>query len=55
MTNGRADAVKKVLAELAAFEIDHQQYFEDAEPQGWYDGALTGKVGCRPLGSFQAL
>lgn len=51
----RAEAVEKVLADLEALQIDHQAYFDDAEPQGWYDAALTGKVKsllafCRVLG-----
>lgn len=40
----RTNAVTKVLDELECFEIDHQQYWDDAEPQGWYDSMLTGKV-----------
>jgi hypothetical protein len=53
--NTRADAVGNVLADLEAFQIDHQSYFDDLEPQAWYDAALTGKVKgllafCRVLG-----
>lgn len=40
----RSAAVIKVLDDLENFEIDHQQYWDDAEPQGWYDSMLTGKV-----------
>jgi uncharacterized protein (TIGR02391 family) len=55
MNNTRTEAISKVLADLDAFQIDHQAYFDDAEPQGWYDAALTGKVKsllafCRALG-----
>ncbi|WP_080311114.1 TIGR02391 family protein [Burkholderia pseudomallei] len=55
MRKPRAEAIGKVLADLEAFQIDHQAYFDDAEPQGWYDAVLTGKVKslfafCRVLG-----
>lgn len=51
----RTEAIGKVLADLEEFKIDHQAYFDDAEPQGWFDAALTGKVKsllafCRTLG-----
>lgn len=53
--NTRADAAGNVLADLETFQIDHQLYFDDLEPQAWYDAALTGKVKglpafCRDLG-----
>lgn len=55
MATSRADAVRKVLSEIEKFEIDHQQYFDDAEPRGWYDSVLNGKAKsllafCRTLG-----
>lgn len=55
MNKIRTEAINNVLADLDAFEIDHQAYFDDAEPQSWFDMALTGKVKsllafCRTLG-----
>lgn len=55
MSSSRAVAVMKVLDDLELFEIDHQQYFDDLEPRGWFDTVLNGKVKsllayCRTLG-----
>lgn len=55
MTQHRADAINKMVADLEAFEIDLNQYNEDLEPQGWYDTDLTGKLDalscyCKALG-----
>lgn len=52
---GRSDALKKLITDVSDFRISHQQYFDDLEPQWWYDAALTGKVKslvafCRALG-----
>ena len=49
------EAIEKLLLDLEAFDIDHQAYFDDVEPQSWYDAALTGKTKsllayCRTLG-----
>lgn len=51
----RRDAFDAVLSDLSNFEINWQAYFDDAEPQGIYDAALTGKAKallsyCRVLG-----
>nr|WP_284507905.1 TIGR02391 family protein [Caballeronia sp. GACF4] len=40
----RKEAFAAALADLSEFEINWQSYFDDAEPQGIYDAALTGKV-----------
>jgi uncharacterized protein (TIGR02391 family) len=50
-----AEAVENVPSDLEVFQINHQIYFDDAEPQGWFDAALTGRVKtllafCRTLG-----
>lgn len=44
MTSGRANSIRRLLADLTVDFIDTQQYFEDLEPQMLYDTALRGKV-----------
>jgi hypothetical protein len=44
-----------LLSDLEAFKIDVTAYYSDAEPQGFYDNVLTGKLGalayfCNTLG-----
>jgi len=55
MTAHRADAITKIVKDLEAYEIDANQYYDDLEPQGWYDKDLTGKLDtlscfCKALG-----
>ena len=51
----RTLALQAVLDELDAFELDVNEYYGDAEPQGVCDDFLTGKINtllafCRTLG-----
>jgi len=44
MNQIRTDALTAVVDDLAAIEIDWDQYFSDLEPQAIYDTVLTGKI-----------
>ena len=44
MTAVRSEALERLVQELEEFKIDWQQYYDDLEPQGIYDSALTGKL-----------
>jgi uncharacterized protein (TIGR02391 family) len=44
MKESRSDALTELVADLEAFKIDVSQYFGDAEPQGFYDSVLSGKL-----------
>ena len=53
--NHRTEALTKILNDLEDFSIDANQYFSDAEPQGFYDTVLTGRINsllafCQTLG-----
>jgi uncharacterized protein (TIGR02391 family) len=53
--NTRAEALREILDDLAAFELDLNAYYGDAEPQGVYDSVLSGKINslrafCQTLG-----
>ncbi len=55
MTQTRTEALCAILDDLAAFEIDLNVYYDDAEPQGVVDNVLTGKINslrafCQVLG-----
>jgi hypothetical protein len=55
MSMTRTEAVTAVLDDISAFEINLNQYYEDSEPQGFYDTWLTGKINsllafCQTLG-----
>ena len=55
MKHIRIDALTSLLDNLEAFEIDLNQYYGDAEPQGIIDDVLTGKIDslrafCQTLG-----
>ena len=40
----RTKALTDILDDLAAFEFNVNHYYEDPEPQGFYDSLLTGKL-----------
>ena len=51
----RVEALTKILNDLEDFKIDVNQYWGDAEPQGFYDTVLTGRINsllayCQTLG-----
>ena len=51
----RVEALTKILNDLEDFRIDANQYLADAEPQGFYDTVLTGRINsllafCQTLG-----
>ena len=55
MNDSRSGALVRLVSDLEAFKIDVTEYYSDAEPQGFYDSVLTGKLGalahfCNTLG-----
>ena len=44
MNELRSDSLAELVATLEAFKIDVSEYFGDAEPQGFYDSVLSGKL-----------
>src|SRR5258708_6034312 len=55
MNRTRTEAVTALLDDLAAFEINRTDYWDDLEPQGMYDTTLTGLINsllafCQTLG-----
>ena len=44
MSKVRSEALANLVEELECFELDLNQYYDDAEPQGIIDSHLTGKL-----------
>jgi len=44
MDNARSDALEKLMNELEEFELNLNQYYDDAEPQSIIDSHLNGKL-----------
>ena len=60
MKHNRVDAITSILNDLEDFRIDVNQYWSDAEPQGFYDTVLTGMINslsayCQTLGWTELL
>ena len=50
MPSPRSDAIRSIVDDLAAYEIDNNAYYEDPEPRSFYDDHLNGKL--RSLKAF---